>query len=345
MMEEGSPAGREMDNWSVPKNHTLELEPGDLLDDFEVSSVLARSGMGSVFKARQRSTGRTVVLKVPHLHFESDVMFFSRFQREERIGLRLDHRAIVKFIACADKSRPYLVMEHVEGQSLWRLMGGLRPAHVPVDRVLAIGRQLCEVLAYMHGEGVVHRDLKPENIVVDAEDGVHIIDFGIALDLSARRLTWGRLSARLGTPEYMAPEQVRGKRGDARTDVYALGLILYEWLGGASPFVAADPVTLMNARCKREPRPLHEVAPDLDSDIAAVIMRAIARDPRSRYASADELLGALRDPSRAVAMAGPGAARPNRDRGGATPLRALAAALGVLCAVLLTLFSLAVLVR
>ncbi len=331
-----------MSDRSAPKNSTLELESGDVIDDFEISSVLARSGMGSVFKAHQRSTGRTVVLKVPHLHFESDVVFFSRFQREERIGLRLDHRGIVKVIAYAEKTRPYLVMEYVEGQSLWRLTAGQRPAHIAVSRVLAIGRQLCEVLAYMHRRGVVHRDLKPDNIVIDADDGVHLVDFGIALDLSARRLTWGRFSTVLGTPRYMAPEQVHGKRGDARTDVYALGLILYELLAGASPFADEDPVKLMNARCKRLPRPLKDLAPDLDAETTEVIMRAIARDPRDRYANADEMLGALLDPHGPAATV-PGGARSDRPR--SAPHHALAAGVGVVCAVLLTLVSLAVLVR
>jgi eukaryotic-like serine/threonine-protein kinase len=274
-----------------------DLEPGDVLDDFEISSVLARSGMGSIFRAKQRSTGRAVVLKVPHLHFESDVAFYSRFLREERIGLRLDHHAIVKVIPNAKRSRQYLVMEYVEGPSLWRMMKA--QGRIPVDLALDIGRQICEALAYMHRAGVVHRDLKPENIVIDSSDRAHIIDFGIALDFSDRRITWGRLSSRLGTPEYMAPEQIRGKRGDGRVDVYALGIILYEMLSGRSAYVAESPALLIKAKSKRDARPLSDVAPNVDPRIAAVISRAIARDPKDRYANADAMLDALRDPSRA----------------------------------------------
>ena len=176
---------------------------------------------------------------------------------------------------------------------------------------------------------------------MDRNDDVHIIDFGIALDLTARRLTWGRLSTCLGTPEYMAPEQIRGLRGDARADVYALGLILYEWLGGGSPFVAENAVTMMKAKCRREPSPLAQAAPDLDPKVAEVIMRAIRRERRDRYTSADEMLAALRDPSSASPSGTP---VPARRREAALRGRALAH-VGVLCAVLAALVGLVVLVR
>jgi eukaryotic-like serine/threonine-protein kinase len=299
-----------------PSSLSQELEAGNVIDDFEILSVMARSGMGSIFKARQRSSGRMVVLKVPHIHFESDVMFFSRFQREERIGLRLDHHAIVKAVPYHDKSRQYLVMECVEGQSLWCMMGGLGARRrIPVELAVDIGRQVCEALTYMHREGVIHRDLKPENIVIDANQRAHIIDFGIALDFSSRRLTWGRLSTRLGTPEYIAPERLRGRRGDARVDIYAIGLILYELVSGASAFVADGPRAIMLLKCKQDPRPLREVAPDLEPQVAAVIMRAIARDPSDRYATADEMLRALRDPSRAVSVLAADLSRPGQRSG------------------------------
>jgi len=281
-----------------------DLGTGDTIDDFEILGVLARSGMGSAYKARQRSNGKIVLLKVPHLHFESDVVFYSRFQREERIGQRLSHRAIAKVFECPDKSRPYIVMEYVDGPSLWQTMK--TTDRLPVERVLDLGRQLCEALEYMHSEGVVHRDLKPENIVVDREGRPHIIDFGVALDLGARRITWGPLSSRIGTPEYMAPEQIRGKRGDARTDIYALGIILYELLSGASPFEAAGTAALFHAKKSQSPRPLVDAAPAIDRSVAAAVMRAIAHNPAQRYSSAAEMLVVLRDPSRLDAVASTG---------------------------------------
>ncbi len=122
---------------------------------------------------------------------------------------------------------------------------------------------------------------------------MHIIDFGIALDFSARRVTWGGLSSPLGTPQYMAPEQMRGKRGDARTDVYALGLILYELLTGRAAFAGDDVAVLMKAKRLRAPLPLGEVASGIDPGVAAAVMRAIAPDPKDRYPSAEEMLAAL----------------------------------------------------
>jgi serine/threonine-protein kinase len=286
-----------------------ELEPGDVIDGFQIVRVVARCGMGSVFKAHDRATGAAVVLKIPHMSFESDVVFYSRFQREERIGLRLRHPLIARVIAVAEKSRPYIVVEHVEGPSLWHLVRS--EGRMSAERATAIGKQLCEALAHMHSQGVVHRDIKPENVLIDSAGTPRIVDFGIALDYRDRRLTWGHLSSRLGTPEYMAPEQMRGRRGDARVDVYALGATLYEILAGAPPFPPGSVRDLVRLKLHHEPRPLTEVAPDIDPALAGVVMRAIARDPRDRFSSALDMLGALSDPRRASATAMPVPVRPS----------------------------------
>jgi serine/threonine protein kinase len=280
---------------------SYQVVPGDTLDGFDVESVLSKGGMGSVFKAQERATGRTVVLKVPHLHLESDVVFFSRFEREEKIGLRLNHPFIATVLRVHAKSRPYLVMEYVEGTSLYQLM--TTEGRLPVERVLAIGRQICEALVYMHAENVVHRDLKPENILLDEQGRIRLIDFGIALDFAARRLTWGRLSSRMGTPEYMAPEQIRGHRGDDRVDLYALGLILYEMIAGVTPYEAPTLSALIKAKTERAPRPLSEAVPGIDPHVSRVIMQALAVERADRYSSAVEMLGALTDPSSAVTPA------------------------------------------
>jgi serine/threonine-protein kinase len=282
-----------------------QLAPGDSLDGYDIRSVLSRGGMGCVFKAHERATGRDVVLKVPHLHLESDVAFYSRFEREERIGLRLRHPSIAAVAAVPEKSRPYLVMELVEGRSLYEVMR--TEGRLPEARALEIGRRICEVLVYIHAQGVVHRDLKPENVVLDADGGVHIVDFGVALDFSSPRLTWGRFSSRVGTPEYMSPEQIRGRRGDDRVDIYALGLILYELLAGVGPYQAPTVAALLQARVEREARPLTDVAPEVDPNVARVIMRALAVDPRDRYASAAQMLASLSDPASDVPL-------PPRDR-------------------------------
>jgi serine/threonine-protein kinase len=208
-----------------------EVGVGETLDQYKLVDVIARSGMASIFKASDLVNGANVVIKIPYQQFESDVVFYDRFKREEEVGRRLDHPNIVKVLTPRRKSRMYMAMEFVEGVSLRALMrenGG----KLPPDKALDIARQICRALVYMHGERVVHRDLKPENILVTANGDVKIMDFGIALDESARRLTWSGLSTTVGTPDYMAPEQVQGRRGDVRTDIYALGTILYEMLVG-----------------------------------------------------------------------------------------------------------------
>jgi len=276
-----------------------DLTVGDRLDQYQIVDLLSRSGMASVFRAVDSESGETVALKVPHVQYESDVAFYERFRREEEIGLCLDHPNVVRVLRpLGEKSRMYLVMEYVEGQSLRALVRS--QGRLPLEQALDVGRQLCEALSHLHRHGVVHRDLKPENVHLLASSGaVKLLDFGIALLDSARRLTWAGLSGTLGTPDYMAPEQVRGRRGDARTDVYALGTILYELLTGRLPYEAPSAAALLHAKVHRAPTPPSERSSGFPRSLEAVLLRAIARDPRDRYPSAEDLRAALADPAAA----------------------------------------------
>ena len=274
-----------------------EVNVGDKLDQYELTELIARSGMASIFKAvDQLNGGATVAIKVPYLQFESDVVFFSRFEREEQVGRRLDHPNIIKVLTPARKSRMYIAMEYVEGVSLRAIMRDKQP--LETEKALDLARQICEALVYMHSQGVVHRDLKPENILITDEGRVKIMDFGIALDESARRLTWSGLSSTIGTPDYMAPEQVSGRRGDARTDIYALGTILYEMLTTSLPYSGENVYSVMRAKTNEDPQPPSAFRPDLDPHLEEIILRAIERQPRNRYATAGEMLEDLRDPPR-----------------------------------------------
>src|SRR5262249_34288596 len=180
---------------------------------FHITDVISRSGMASIFKARDLQTGRTVAVKVPFMQFESDPGFFSRFEREEAIGKALDHPYILHIVPVQQKSRPYIVMEYLEGQTLRQLLRSVRP--LPEADALRIASRVCEALEYMHKHDVVHRDLKPENIMLCNDGTLRIMDFGIAKAAGMRRLTFTGFSNAMGTPDYMAPEQVKGKRGDA----------------------------------------------------------------------------------------------------------------------------------
>jgi eukaryotic-like serine/threonine-protein kinase len=147
---------------------------------------------------------------------------------------------------------------------------------------------ICEALEYIHSLGVVHRDLKPENIIIDDEDRIKLIDFGIASQVGARRLTFGRLSQVMGTPDYISPEQVKGKRGDGRSDIYALGVMLYEMLTGKTPFPGKNPFVSMHNRLVNNPVPPREIDPSITPELQEIIYRALERDPRNRYANARE---------------------------------------------------------
>ncbi len=302
---------------------------GDRLDQYQLTDLLARSGMASIFKAVDTETGQAVALKIPHVQYESDVVFFERFRREEEVGQELDHPNIVKILKPREKSTMYMAMELVEGRSLRALMDGKNP--LPTQQALDIARQLLDALQYLHDHGVVHRDIKPENVLVTAEGRVKILDFGIALFAAERRLTWQGLSHTIGTPDYMAPEQIRGRRGDPRTDVYAVGTLLYEMLTCHLPYESGNPRALLASKTSEEPRPPTYHVPGFDPHLEAIVLRAIERDPRDRYGSAKQLLADVLDPS-AVPPRDPETGERRRRLRAASRRRGL---LGVLVAVVL----------
>ena len=262
------------------------LHPGDQLDHYRIESVAARSGMASIFRATDLRTGRAVAIKVPHPEMESDPVFFDRFHREEEIGNTMDHPGVMKVIAEDGRSRVYMVMEWVEGRLLREILS--HEHKLPTARAIRITTRICDALQYIHAHGVAHRDLKPENIMVDENDNIKLIDFGIAAKAGARRLTFSNLSQTLGTPDYISPEQVKGKRGDARSDLYAVGVMLYEMLTGRVPFTGANAFVIMNDRLLNNPVPPREIDPAISPQLQEIIYRALERDPAKRYSSARE---------------------------------------------------------
>lgn len=271
-----------------------ELNVGSLLDDrFEVTDIIAKSGMASLFKANDRQTGKAVALKVPLFQIESDPAGFQRFQREEEIGIRLDHPFILKILPIAKKSRPYIAMEYLEGQTLSELLKNVHP--LPEPDAVKIASRICEALAYMHKNGVIHRDLKPQNVMLCNDGTIRIMDFGIARAENSRRLTFVGFTPTMGTPDYMAPEQVKGSRGDERTDVYSLGAILYEMATGEPPFGGDSPYVIMNARVTGDPQAPRKLNHKLTPVLEEIILHAMERDPKRRYQSAGEMQKELDD--------------------------------------------------
>ena len=275
-----------------------DLAPGETVDQYQVLDVIARSGMATIFRARDLENGHTVALKVPHLQYASDMVFHERFKREEEIGQRLDHPAVIKVFQPREKSRLYLAMEYVDGELLRDRLR--RERRLPSETAVALAIAIADALAYLHDHGVVHRDLKPENIMVTADRRVKLVDFGIALDTTLRKMTWAGLSQTVGTPDYMAPEQVKGKRGDARSDLYALGVILYEMLTGETPFQGDNVYAAMRAKLQDDPTPPRRLRPDISPALEEIILHALERDPRDRPESALELREALAHPESVV---------------------------------------------
>jgi serine/threonine-protein kinase len=226
------------------------------------------------------------VLKIPYAHIIGDPATYSRYQRETEIGRKLVHPHIQRLIDTGhldNSPAPYLVMEYVEGIPFRHYLAEHGP--LPVDEAVELAHQLADALDACHGQGIVHRDLKPENLLITAEHQLKLIDFGIALLQGARRLTWSRLSNSVGTPDYMAPEQIRGERGDARTDVYALGMMLYEMLAGKVAYEGDNPLAIMNQHVNNEAPPLRSQRPEVPAALESIVARALRRNPAERYQS------------------------------------------------------------
>jgi serine/threonine-protein kinase len=263
------------------------LEAGDTLDHYRLDATVARSGMSTLFKATDLRDGKQVAIKVPHAEMEADPVLVERFRREQEIGQELDHPGVVKTFDGEERSRLYMVIEWVDGRLLRSILNQERK--LPIERATNFALQICDALDTMHKHGVVHRDLKPENIMVDDEDRIKLIDFGIAMKEDARRITFVDMSATLGTPDYISPEQVKGQRGDQRSDIYSLGVMLYEMLTGEAPFSGPNPLAVMNERVLHDPRPARTLRAEISAELEEILNRAMEREPRRRYQTASEM--------------------------------------------------------
>jgi len=269
------------------------LEPGAQVDSYRIEAPIAKSGMATIFRATDMRDGSTVALKIPHPDMEADPILSDRFKREAEIGERLRHPNVMQVYGGDRRSRVYMVMEWCHGRLLRKI---LQEGRMPRERAIHIAIEVLKALDYIHSNGVVHRDLKPENIMVDDNDHIKLIDFGIAGDTTSRRLTYANFTSMLGTPDYIAPEQVKGKRGDGRTDLYSMGVILYEMLTGKLPFSGPSPMATMNDRLLNHPLPPSVADPSVSPQLQEIIYRALERDPKNRYATAQEFIRDLEHP-------------------------------------------------
>ncbi len=272
-----------------------QLAAGARVGEYEIRRCLGSGGFGHVYEALQPTIGKRVAVKVLSHRYSADERSLSRFVTEARVAVELRHRNVVEIFSFGrlDDGRAYYVMELVEGTTLRALLdrrGVIAPATaIPILAGIAAG------LDAVHVHGVVHRDLKPENVLLAEEEGVlvpKLIDFGVAklleVDDDAHNTRDGAL---IGTPEYMSPEQCRGRKVDPRSDVYSLGVVAYEMLTGRVPFTGRDPLEVMLRHTSRRPRP-----PGLWPNADAAILAALAKQPGQRPASAGDVVRALAQP-------------------------------------------------
>jgi serine/threonine-protein kinase len=269
------------------------FEKGATVCGYEILESIGSGGLSQDYKARG-SDGSFVTLKFPSPELVGDPATYERFLREMKIGKQLTHPAIPHAISIIEeRPGPCLVLEYIEGRSLRAILQESAP--LSLEQSLDITGQLAAALTYLHSNGVYHRDLKPENVLIDPSGKVHIIDFSIALLQGARRVTWSNLSDVLGTPDYMSPEQIKGKRGDARTDLYALGIMLYEMLTGTVPFHGDNALAVMHQHLTATPPLPRQSNPSIPSPIEAIMLKSIRKNPAERYQSAEALLNDLKN--------------------------------------------------
>jgi serine/threonine-protein kinase len=272
-------------------------------DRFKINALIARGGMGKVYRAEQAPLGRVCAIKVlnPNYAGEHDPEFHKRFFLEASIASKLTHPNTVTIFdyGRTEDDIYYMAMEYLEGHTLHR---AIREAgHFPEERAAHVARQICRALREAHSLGVIHRDLKPANIFLvehgDETDFVKVLDFGLVKNVSENKgedLTQTGLF--MGSPKYMAPEQIRGDRVDARTDIYALGIIMYEMITGKVPFDRPNSVNILMAHVNEDAPPMRQMNPaiHLSPAIEETVGRCMAKDPDQRFRSMDEVLAALK---------------------------------------------------
>ncbi|HTK10203.1 MAG TPA: serine/threonine-protein kinase [Ktedonobacteraceae bacterium] len=298
---------------------TIAYTPGARIDHYEIVQHLGHGGMSHVFLAKDlQHEGQLVVLKFPNDDMIGNVAVFERYRREAEIGSLLRHPHVQLALNTEEKrSELYLVVEYIKGRTLRGVIEDHEQKPFPPVEVIRLAIQLCDALAYCHEHGVLHRDVKPENIMILEDGSVKIIDFGIALLEGARRVTWRGLSGTVGTPDYMSPEQIKGQRGTASSDIYAVGVILYEMLCGHTPFEGENVFAVMNQHVSQDPPSLLACNATISPELATVVMRAVRRDPEKRYQNMRDMLHDLENldevkPVRYVPDK-PGAGRLQRD--------------------------------
>src|SRR5919197_5926038 len=257
---------------------------------YVLEELVGAGGMSSVFKARDTLLERRVALKILHPHFTKDEQYVERFRREARAVASLSHPNIVTILDRGeDEGRQFLVFELVEGRTLKEVLD--EEGRLPVARALEIAIQVARGLGFAHEHGLVHRDVKPQNVILNGDGRAKVTDFGIARSLDVQGVTPS--GAALGTSHYIAPEQASGRPVDRMTDVYSLGVVLYELLTGEVPFPGESFVAVAMQHVSEPPPSLLDVRPDVPVRVAHAVDRSLEKDPAERFPTMDAFAAEL----------------------------------------------------
>lgn len=264
---------------------------GTKLHGYQIIRQIGKGGMGEVYEAYEESLDRRVALKVLPAHLSEDMAFIARFLREARSAAKLEHPGICPIYAAGEiDGLNYIAMQYLDGESLGDVLEDY--GSLPVEQALLVTRRVADALNFAHGKGFIHRDIKPDNIMIDREGRVKVMDFGLArrTTLDTRMTQTGMY---VGTPEYSSPEQCETLDLDGRSDIYSLGVVLYEMLSGTVPHRAETPYALFKKICSEQPVPIQELSPRLPDSVAAIAGKMIAKDREERYQTAGELILAI----------------------------------------------------
>src|SRR5215467_8857359 len=265
---------------------------------YVIERKLGSGGMADVYLAEDQELGRRVALKLLDDRHSSDEQFVERFRREAQSAAGLNHPSIVSvFDRGHAEGTYYIAMEFLDGRTLKELL--IRNGPTPIPIAIDYARQILGALSFAHRHGIVHRDIKPHNIIVRPDGRLKVTDFGIARSGASQMTEAGSI---VGTAQYLSPEQARGARVDPRSDIYSLGIVLYEMLTGHVPFTGDTAVEIAMKHLSEVPEPPSKLRPDVPHDLDAVVMRALAKDPEQRYGSAEEMDADLARVARGVSV-------------------------------------------
>jgi eukaryotic-like serine/threonine-protein kinase len=281
------------DNWMQPDDKTREvmvLTSGTVISHYRIIEKIGVGGMGEVYLAEDTSLNRNVALKFLSPYLCQDPDCRARFEREAQAAAKLDHPNIVTVYEVGEfQGRPFFSMQHVEGQSLKEELTG---KSLPLDRIFDIGIQVCEGLQAAHESGITHRDVKPSNILIDSHGRARLVDFGLASLAGSDQLT--KIGSTMGTVGYMSPEQVRGEQVDRRSDLFSLGVVLYEMITGRQPFKGDNDAATSRSTVATEPEPLARYKSEVPDGFQTIVTKALAKDKDLRYQHVDDLLADMK---------------------------------------------------